>query len=199
MPPWTMPNTSCPGAGVHARQRSAQSDVRRTASSSLAVSTPAGGHSSNAIAMSDPRRRWISIASSGVNRCCEPSYTDRKSTPESSIVAVSRSEKTWYPPESVRIGAVPSHEPVQAAEPVDPLRTRPEVEVVGVPEHDLGPQVAQLSGHHGLHRGLRADGHEDGRLDRAVGRLEHPSAGGAVGGDDVELPCHAISIASPNE
>ena len=73
MPPWQMPKTSCPGAGSQARQRSAQIDVRRTASSSLAGSTPAGGHSSKAIAMSEPRRRWISIASSGVNRCCEPS------------------------------------------------------------------------------------------------------------------------------
>ena len=73
IPPWTIPKTSWPGAGSEARQRPAHSDVRRTASSSFARSTPAGGHSSNAMAMSDPSRRWISIASSGVNRCREPS------------------------------------------------------------------------------------------------------------------------------
>jgi hypothetical protein len=42
---------------------------------------------------------------SGVKRASEPSYTERNVTPSSSSTRmVSRSEKTWYPPESVRIG-----------------------------------------------------------------------------------------------
>ena len=65
--------------------------------------------------------------------------------------AVWRSENTWKPPESVRIGAVPAHEPVQAAERGDPLRAGAEVQVVGVAEHDLRAEVAQLGRQHRLH------------------------------------------------
>ncbi len=58
--------------------------------------------------MSDPSRRCISATPSGVKRSSEPSYTERKRTPSSSSPRiVSRSENTWKPPESVRIG--PSH------------------------------------------------------------------------------------------
>ena len=39
---------------------------------------------------------------------------------------------------------------------------------------------------------LRADRHEDGRRDLAVGGVQHPRAGGAVGGDDVEVSDHRI-------
>ena len=58
--------------------------------------------------MSAPRRRWISATPSGVKRASAPSYTERNVTPSSSsAVIVSRSENTWKPPESVRIG--PAH------------------------------------------------------------------------------------------
>ncbi len=50
---------------------------------------------------------------------------------------MSRSEKTWKPPESVRIGSVPAHEAVQPAELGDQRVAGPEVQVVGVAEHDL--------------------------------------------------------------
>ena len=33
---------------------------------------------------------------------------------------------------------------------------------------------------------LRSDGHEDGRVDDAVGRVHPPAAGGAVAGQEVE-------------
>ena len=106
--PWEIPNTSCPGAISASRERRAQSEVRRTAAASSAGSTSARVHSSNAIAMSEPRLRCTAIASSGVNRCLLPSYTDLNQTPSSSTrSAVCRSENTWKPPESVRIG--PSH------------------------------------------------------------------------------------------
>ena len=55
--------------------------------------------------MSEPRAAWIPAASSGVNRSALPSYTERNVTPSSSAASsVSRREKTWNPPESVRIG-----------------------------------------------------------------------------------------------
>ena len=55
--------------------------------------------------MSEPSFAWIAATVSGVNRSGEPSYTELNVTPSSSTAAiVSRSEKTWNPPESVRIG-----------------------------------------------------------------------------------------------
>jgi hypothetical protein len=47
----------------------------------------------------------MSATLSGVKRASAPSYTERNVTPSSSsAVMVSRSENTWNPPESVRIG-----------------------------------------------------------------------------------------------
>ena len=100
-----MPNTQLVPAPACTRGSARPTaTVRRTASSSWAVSTPAGGHSSNAIAMSDPRRRWIAhrqLGREAVLRAVVRASGSRR--PSSSIVAVSRSEKTWYPPESVRM------------------------------------------------------------------------------------------------
>jgi hypothetical protein len=93
----------------------------------------------------------------------------------------------------------PGHEPVQAAERGDPLGAGPEVQVVRVAEHDLGPQRLQLVRQHGLDGGLRADRHEDGRRHRAVGGVQHAGAGGAGAADDVEASDHRRSVASPKE
>ena len=55
--------------------------------------------------MSEPSAVWIAMARSGVSRSATPSYTERNVTPSSSTASsVSRSENTWKPPESVRIG-----------------------------------------------------------------------------------------------
>jgi hypothetical protein len=78
--------------------------VRRFASAAVLRSQPPGGHSSNAMTTSAPRVRWISMTDSGVNMCSEPSMWLWKRTPSSSIRRISASEKTWKPPESVRIG-----------------------------------------------------------------------------------------------
>ena len=83
--------------------------------------------------------------------------------------SVSRSEKTWNPPESVRIGAFPAHERMQSTELGDQLLAGPEMEVVRVPEHDLGAERAQLLGVHRLHRCLRPDRHERGGRHVTVG------------------------------
>ena len=63
---------------------------------------------------------------------------------------------------------VPGHEPVQAAELRDDVLAGPHVQVVGVGEHHPGPDGLQIAGRQRPHGALRADGHEDGRLDRAV-------------------------------
>ena len=53
---------------------------------------------------------------------------------------MSRSENTWKPPESVRIGPAPPGERVQPAELLDHVLAGPEVEVVRVAEDDLGAE-----------------------------------------------------------
>src|SRR5947208_13981976 len=63
---------------------------------------------------------------------------------------------------------VPSHESMQAAEPRDRFITRTQEQVIGIAEKNLNVELAELFGHHRLHRRLRADGHEHRRLDRAV-------------------------------
>jgi hypothetical protein len=64
----------------------------------------AGGHSSKAMTMLEPRARWIDVAFSGEMKQLEPSMGDLKATPSSVIWRRSVREKTWKPPESVRIG-----------------------------------------------------------------------------------------------
>ena len=67
------PEEELPGARSCSRWRAAQCVVSRTASSSSARGTPAGGQMSKAIAMSEPRLRWIRAAISGENRAGAPS------------------------------------------------------------------------------------------------------------------------------
>ena len=77
--------------------------------------------------------------------------------------------------EAARVGQdrpVPAHEPVQAAEPRDPLVARPQVEVVGVGQDDRGADLADVVGVERLDRGVRADRHELRRLDDAVGQRQ---------------------------
>ena len=71
VPPWEMPNRSWPGARAASTCRSAQTVVSRTARSSSFSDAPAGRQTSRHIAMSEPRRRWISAAPSGVKRASD--------------------------------------------------------------------------------------------------------------------------------
>ena len=61
-------------------------------------------HSSKAIAMVEPRLDWMRMLSSGPMKILLPSMCDWKRTPSSLMVRNCASEKTWKPPESVRIG-----------------------------------------------------------------------------------------------
>ena len=113
------------------------------------------------------------------------------------VVIVSRSEKTWKPPESVRIGPLPAHEAVETAVLGDHVLAGPEVEVVRVAEDDLGPERAHLVGVEHLHGRLRPDGHERGRAHFAVRGRDDACSRLALSRLDAEA--HRISIASPNE
>ena len=92
---------------------------------------------SKAMAMSLPSASWISIARSGVSRCGDPSRWLAKVTPSSSTLPEVREAEDL---EAAGIGQdrpVPAHEPMQPAEPGDPLVAGPQREVVGVGEDDL--------------------------------------------------------------
>ncbi len=85
-------------------------------------------------------------------------------------------------------GAAPVHEPVQSMKPVDDLAARPQVEMIGIAEDDLGAASGQLFGRDGLHRSQRAHRHEYRCFHRPVGRLHHAGPRKALGRlfDDVK-------------
>jgi hypothetical protein len=81
--------------------------------------------------------------------------------------------------EPARVGEqrpVPPHEAVQAAEPGDDVLPGADVEVVGVREHEVGPDGFQVRGRERAHGALRADGHEARGRHRAVGEGEAAGA-----------------------
>src|SRR4029078_10758796 len=61
---------------------------------------------------------------------------------------------------------------------------RPEMEAGGVAEDDVRAECANLRGKERLDRPFRADGHEGGRADLAVGGMEDARPRGAVEGLD---------------
>jgi hypothetical protein len=78
-------------------------------------------------------------------------------------------------------GPVPVHEPVDPAEFFEDLGPGAEHQVVGVGEEHLRARGAEGLGRLALHRRLRSDRHEDGRLHLAVQRLEAPRPGQSAG------------------
>jgi len=77
---------------------------------------------------------------------------------------------------------VPAHEAVEAAQPLHPLGRRPQHQVVGVAQNDVGPGLDDLINRQGLDRAGRADGHEGRRADVAARSLQDAGARCAVGG-----------------
>ena len=133
--------------------------------------------------MSEPSASWTPTASSGVNRWTDPSRWLRNVTPSSSTTRRSPSETTWKPPEIGQDRAVPVRQPVQPAEARDAVVPGPQVQVVRVGQDDRRARVADVVGRQGLDRGVRADGHELGRLDETVGQRHAagPGPGRAIG------------------
>jgi hypothetical protein len=73
---------------------------------------------------------------------------------------------------------------VQTPEPLDGLGTRPEHQVVGVGEDDLGPDVRQILDVDPAHRRPRADRHEPRGQDGAVPSVQDPGAGRSIDSGD---------------
>jgi hypothetical protein len=92
--------------------------------------------------------------------------------------------------------SVPPHEAVQAAQVADQFAARPQIEVVGVAEDDLGADLAQLGRRQRLDRGLGAHRHEDGRLHQAVQGAQPaaPRRRGCVGPEKLEVCGHRIPL-----
>ena len=76
----------------------------------------------------------------------------------------------------------PVHESVQSAECGDALRRRPQHQMIGVAEHDVGACRPHMLGQHRLHRAGGADRHEGGRPDCAMRGLDDAGARRAVYG-----------------
>ncbi len=81
--------------------------------------------------------------------------------------------------------ALPVHELAEAPGLVDDLRAGLQVQVVGVGQHRLRPEVGDRLGQDGLHRGLGAHRDEGGRGCR-LGSRDHPGAPRCQGGADGE-------------
>jgi hypothetical protein len=78
-------------------------------------------------------------------------------------------------------GIGPGHETVEAAQLADELMPRPEEKMIGVGEQNLDPEVVrEITLGQPLDSRLRADGHEDGRFDSSVRRVEKPGASAGV-------------------
>ena len=83
----------------------------------------------------------------------------------------------------------PSHEPMQATEPLDTVCPGPVRKVVSVGEYDLGSDRFEVLGSNTLDRAVGAHGHELRRLDVAVRCPQSPTASavGAHGFSDAGL------------
>ena len=77
-------------------------------------------------------------------------------------------------------GATPSHEAMEAAEITHDVGAGAQQQVVGIAEHDLRAGGVEVLGRERLDGRLRADRHEDGCIDDAMGGRETAAAGGAV-------------------
>jgi hypothetical protein len=78
-------------------------------------------------------------------------------------------------------GLRPGDEGVEPAHGLDRFDARPEGEMVGVEEEDLGAQALDERVGHGLDRPLAGHGHEGRGFDGPVSRLEDAGAGGGGG------------------
>jgi hypothetical protein len=83
-------------------------------------------------------------------------------------------------------GLLPSYEPVKTAETPDPLGSRPQIEMIGIGEKDLGTEAFEIALGKSLDSALSAHGHERWCLDGAMRRLQHTTPRGTQGVCDAE-------------
>ena len=85
---------------------------------------------------------------------------------------------------AARIGeqrAIPAHKGVQPAKTLDQLVARPQIEMIGVGQHQLRAAFMEVARLQGLDVGLGAHGGKGRHRDGAVGRVKGAQPGQAVG------------------
>ncbi len=92
---------------------------------------------------------------------------------------------------------VPAHEGVQTAELGDPLRARPQHEVIGISEQNIGAGIANLFRIERLDGRDRPDRHERRRADDAARRHDFAAPRQAVAPERAIVKCRAVSHCSP--
>ena len=92
-------------------------------------------------------------------------------------------------------GAIPTHELVEVAMPLQHLDAGPQKEVVGVAEQDLDAGIFELVGRKALDGADSTDRHEDGGLDDPSGQRDGggPRHGGAVAAVEREAQFVALN------
>src|SRR2546428_11642289 len=95
-------------------------------------------------------------------------------------------------------GLGPANERVKAAAARDQIVAGTQIEVIRVAEQNLDAEVLEVAMRDGLHRALRADGHERRRLDFAVRRRHHASSRAAVGVCHLKTERHVLSLTTVN-
>ena len=158
-------------------------------SPACAVSAVAGVamHSSSTIAMSEPSWAWMSVAQLGrqqVQRAVEMRAELR------ALLADASHRRQAEHLVAAAVGqdrSLPADEAMQPAGPRDQLVARPQEEVIGVAEDDLGAEILEVAMGDRLDRAARADRHEGRRLDDAVRRPQLAAARGAVAMRDAEV------------
>jgi hypothetical protein len=185
-----MPKQAWPGCSPNAAFERLAQRIESASDFSICTSVAGNGaHSSSTIWISEPRRRWISIARSGDRNSSVPSICERKRTPSSLILRSPDSDITWKPPESVRIGRSQPMNRCKAAEPRNAFRTRPQHQVIGVAEQDIGAGFAHRLRQHGLHCRRRPHRHEGRRADFAARGMDCARPRVAVGRVQFEAEC----------
>ena len=125
--------------------------------------------------MSEPIARCIAIERSGVSEAAAVDVAAKLGAVLADRARVRQREDL----EAARVGedrARPAHEAMQAADPLEQLRPRPQQQVIRVREDDRRAEPLELAERLRAHRAARADRHEDRRLDRAVQRRESARA-----------------------
>ena len=111
--------------------------------------------------MSEPSASWTSTASSGLRKRRLPSRWDRNSAPFLGYFCQIPQAEYLKASGIGQNRALPVHERVQAAELSDQFMTRPDKEMIGVAEDNLGAKLDEIFRGDGLDRRLGADRHEN--------------------------------------
>ena len=171
VPPWAMPKRSWPSARGASTWRSAQRVVSSTArarSASRRVGRRADVEAHRDVGAEPALDLRDALGREPLGRA----VVDRAERDPFLVEREDRvAEREHLEAAGVREdGPLPAGERVDAAEALDELLARPEMEVVRVAQDDVRSQRSDLVGMQRLHGRLGADGHEGGSRDRRRAR-----------------------------